>query len=123
MLISRHWSSFDQGPSSLRWYFLIKISSGFVKFTLQNQTSDGNEYYIYGAMDFSEPQKWHISRDDISFESKLNEGHFVIYKASLKDGNGKTTVVAKTLKGKISCLTYDYHKKKKKNSSPFFRFY
>ena len=51
-------------------------------------------------MDFNEPQQWHIPRDNIALESIIKQGHFVIYKASMK--NKKTdsrAVVAKILKG------------------------
>ena len=67
---------------------------------LQKRASDGDELYIYGGMDFSQPQQWHLPRDDITFESVIKQGHFVIYMASMKNkNNASRTVVAKTLKG------------------------
>ena len=66
----------------------------------QKHASDVDDLYVYGAMDCSTPQSWHIRRSDIAFESIIKEGHFAIYKATLKqDRKSHKTVVAKTLKG------------------------
>lgn len=63
------------------------------------QGTEDDELYVYGGMDFSQPQKWHIPREDISLESVIKQGHFVIYKASMKyKKKDSQAVVAKTLK-------------------------
>ncbi|KAL3832342.1 hypothetical protein ACJMK2_023994 [Sinanodonta woodiana] len=59
-----------------------------------------SELYLYGGMSFENEQAWHLSRDDITFESLLKQGHFAnIYKATMHHGSRtQEYVVAKTLK-------------------------
>ncbi|XP_053381408.1 uncharacterized protein LOC128549125 isoform X2 [Mercenaria mercenaria] len=59
-----------------------------------------SELYIYGGMDMEAPKIWHISRNDVVFESLIKNGHFAnIYKAKLRSKKGQAgDVVAKTLK-------------------------
>lgn len=80
-------------------FYGARSSLGGVNNYAYSYASDGDDLYVYGAMDFSTPQSWHIRRSDIAFESIIKEGHFAIYKATLKqDRKSHKTVVAKTLK-------------------------